>query len=158
MVRVRSGGGICAVDLVCSRCGFAVIEILGLRLSDLRVWVRWLIGLWWCSLGLGAVALALADEVAGFSRISWLLAAAWVVLGVVVGFGFGGWRAFWLAVLWAFAGLSGALLSLSLVESEARETAAVRALLHGAVLSGLVYSRTTFVRGSSPSPSEPPQP
>ncbi len=134
--------------------GLFVIGILGLKLADFRVWVRWLVGLLWCSLGLGALTLALAGQVLGFSLTSWMLVVAWVVLGVSVFIG--SRRVFWLAVLWATVSLGGSVLSFLFVDPQQRVSTAVRSLLHTAILLGLLYSRRTFFRASLARPSEPP--
>jgi hypothetical protein len=135
--------------------GLILIGILGLRLGDFRVWVRWLIGVLWCSLGLGVLTLALAGQVPDFPLASWVLVAAWIVLGMSVFIG--SRRTFWLAVLWAAASLAGSVLSFLFLDSEQRTSAVVRSLLHAAVLLGLLYSRRTFFEPPARPPAPPNQ-
>lgn len=74
-----------------------MIGILGWRLADLRVWVRWFIGVLWCSLGLGIFTLAYADELPELSVLSLVLSVVWILLGGLVFIGHR--RVFWLAVI-----------------------------------------------------------
>lgn len=134
--------------------GLILIGVLGWRLEDLRVWVRWLIGVLWYSVGLGTFTLAYADELPEFSMLSLVLSVVWILFGGLVFIGHR--RIFWLAVVWAVLSLGGSVTGLLMGDPERQASATIRSLLHAAVLLGLLYSRRTFFRTSPAHPSESP--